>query len=325
MEEQLLALLEEFLRAVVELVEQKRHERGLRTVLGVVAGRSPDEDVEIKLDRECEKLFRQHMRTFCRKHRIAVQVYSEHGTYRIGRGKIAYLCCIDPFDGSGLFQRGWPAEWFSVVSFFTLEAKAITGGMVDILRRELFLADAANKQVFLLDLERKTRKTVRPSVQTAVGNKTKLAAYLMDPFYAIEWVDRMRPLFTSSLNSLPPSPHFFSRLWTSIVRILGMSNSARSPLTLPGIRMWPNGGSCIYAWLAMGRVDAYVMFNEPRSEIDPGLAFVAASELALFSVEEGGMLVPYGFEPGRQADRVPFFIAACNVAFVEDIVRLVRM
>lgn len=324
MEEQLLSLLEKFLTAVVELVERRRHEGGQRAVLGAVAGRSLDEDVEIGIDRACEELFREHLRAFCRDKHIAVQVYSEHGTYRIGRGKVAYLCAIDPFDGSGLFQRGWPAEWFSVLSIYTPKGMPIVGGMADILRREVFLADASRKQVLLCDLERQAKKLVGPSLQTAIDNNTKLAAYLMDPSYTIEWVHRMRLFFASSPKPMPPpSPTFLFRLWTWLARTLGISRSAQPPLTLPGIRIWPNGGSCIYAWLAMGRVDAYVMFNEPRSEIDPALAFVAASDLALFSVEDDGTLVPYVFEPGKQADRVPFFIAACNARLAQDIVRLV--
>ncbi|MDO8470473.1 MAG: hypothetical protein Q7S63_00670 [bacterium] len=322
MEKQLLLLLEEFLKAVIELVEEKRYDkRQSSDILGTVAGRSVDEDVEIKIDRECEDLFKKHFRKFCREHHIAVQVYSEHGTYKLGRGKVVYLCFIDPFDGSGLFQRGLPAEWYSVLSICTPDGRPVVGGTVDILRRELFLADVPNEQVELCDLRRGTREMVTPSSRTAVDNETILAAYLIDPSYQEEWTDRMRPFFASSPRQ---SRNSFSRLRRRLARIPGIRHLIRQPLTLPGIRTWPNGGSCIYSWLAMGRVHAYVMFNEPRSEIDPGLAFAEASGLTLFSVEANGRLIPYSFQAGQSAGRVPFFIAACSDDLARDIARLVR-
>jgi hypothetical protein len=87
------------------------------------------------------------------------------------------------------------------------------------------------------------------------------------------------------------------------------------------VRFWPNGGSCIYPWLARGLVHAYVMFDEPRSEVDPGLAFPWAANFPVYSVSQNGALEPYVFAPGDQAGRVPFFVAACSPQLAAEIVQ----
>ena len=63
------------------------------------------------------------------------------------------------------------------------------------------------------------------------------------------------------------------------------------------------------------------MFNEPRSEIDPGVAFAQAAGYPLFSVRDDGGLTPYQFIPEKQSERVPFFIAACTQSLSEEIVK----
>jgi hypothetical protein len=128
-----------------------------------------------------------------------------------------------------------------------------------------------------------------PLYKTGLDEGTVIAGYMMDPSYLSRWVEK-----GSSLLNLLAS-------------------------RFPGVRLWPNGGSCIYPWLARGLVHAYVMFDEPRSEIDPGLAFAWAARYPVFSVEENGVLEPYRFIPGKQSERVPFFIAACTRELAEDI------
>ena len=262
---------------------------GLGTeVLGRVPGRPESEDVEIEVDRICDELLHERLL----KVGVGVDIFSEHGTRHTGgeTSSTEYLIAVDPFDGSGLFSRGLPAEWWSVLTFFGAEDQPTPsgGGAVDVLRRELYLAEEG--KVTVTSLGDQSRAEVFPSKKTRMDKETVIAAYLMNPSYMTSW--------------------------------MGMASGLLAHLghSLPEVRIWPNGGSCIYPWLAKGLVHAYVMFDEPRSEIDPGLAFPWAARYPVYSVEPEGKLEPYRFHPGRQADRVPFLIAACTEELAEEIV-----
>ena len=289
--------LEIYLRRVAsQILDLARTGRGM-DIVGAVPGRPPAEDVEIEVDRVCQGLLEQ----WCRETGIEMEIYSEHGTVRptgntvLGasfhrRAPLRYLVAADPFDGSGLFQRGLAAEWWSVLSIYDIRTlEPVCGGAVDILRREIYLAEG--DMVTLVSLETEGRVPLGVPNKPALDGQTVIATYMMDPSYLLDWVGKAGALLSALVDRFP------------------------------SVRLWPNGGSCIYPWLARGLVHAYVMFNEPRSEIDPGLAFARAAGYPLFSVQEDGVLKPYQFIPGKQAERVPFFIAACNKELSEEIVK----
>ena len=261
-------------------------------VLGSVPGRPESEDVEIALDRICEELFLTKFRDLGTE----IVLYSEHGTRHIGRegGRPEHLVSLDPFDGSGLFLRGLSAEWWSVLTVFTAENKVpCAGGAVDVLRGELYLA--LDGEATLLSLDDGSRTALTPSRKTAIDNDTVIAAYLMNPTYLLDWTEKSKGLLGSLLERFP------------------------------GVRLWPNGGSCIYPWLARGLVHAYLMFDEPRSEIDPGLAFAMGDRISgIFCTDRwvSGALSVHAGE-GRQSVS-PFFIAACTRELAEEIVQYIE-
>lgn len=266
----------------------------LRQTLGLVPGRPQTEDVRLRIDKVCEDIFRSLLRDYQRKSNLKVRVYSEHGVY--GDRNPNYLCAIDPFDGSSIFRRGLKREWYSVVSFFDAEGVPLCGGAADIIRREIYLAlpkrvcrislaeerDKEGKRV----LVEESRDKVFASKKKTLDDNTVIAAYLMNRDYRRDWEEKTRRLGDK----------------------------------FPGLLVWPNGGSCIYHLIASGEVHAYVMFQEPRSEIDPGLAFAESASFPVFSVKEDGTLQPYQFIPGKQAERVLFFIAACTQELAKRIV-----
>jgi fructose-1,6-bisphosphatase/inositol monophosphatase family enzyme len=289
--EALLKQIEGSLRRVAFHIPKLAKQGKGSDVLREVPGRSEAEDVEIGVDQVCEEILERWLR----KAKLPLDIYSEHGTRRIGSTKEAakYLVASDPFDGSGLFRRGLAAEWWSVVSIFdagTLEP--ICGGAVDILRKEIYLAGSDG--VTLQSSQIKGRASLFPSNKTAVDDRTVIAAYMMDPVYLTDWIEKAGGLLNTLVSRFPSA------------------------------RLWPNGGSCIYPWLARGLVHAYVMFNEPKSEIDPGLAFSWSARCPAFSVQGNGTLEPYHFIPGKQAERVPFFVTACTKELAENIVMEIR-
>ena len=261
--------------AVCRIASEVRelHQEGLgRETVGSVPGRPETEDVEIGIDSHCDEIFRETLSNIG----STVALYSEHGSYLIGNGDPEYLVSVDPFDGSGLYQRGIPAEWWSVASYFDNAGVPLGGVAVDIIRNEIYVSDEDG--ILFGSIERGVRQEAHPASTRKISDDLTIAAYLMDPSYLTKWSARFSDLVTR----------------------------------YPGLRIWPNGGASIYPWLARGLVDAYVMFDEPRSEIDPGIGFSNWSGIKLFDVGQNGDLSGYQFDPDIRSGRVPFFIAACT-------------
>ena len=272
--------LQTALRRVSEEVREQAREGLGREVVGDVPGRPESEDVEIGIDSRCDAIFIECLQDTG----VAVRVYSEHGVDLVGSGEPEYIVVVDPFDGSGLYRRGIPAEWWSVASYFDCAGTPLGASALDILRGDLYTASVEGVSVGQVNGD--DRMLVTPSDRRSLGDSVTLAAYLMQPSYINEWVKRTRNLLER----------------------------------YPGLRVWPNGGACIYPWLARGRVDAYVMFDEPRSEIDPGLGFAARSGVKLFEVGHHGNLEEYRFSSKDRAGRSPFFVAACTTELAQSIV-----
>lgn len=279
--EGLLSFVEEYLRDVVSAVDEAVSTGGGADVMGTVPGRPADEDVEIELDRICDRLFESSIL----RSGLRISVNSEHGVY--GSDNPLYRCMIDPFDGSGLFRRGLRKEWYSVLSILDLNDKPIVGGALDIRSREIYLASEGS--VTLVSLWDDSRIGVHPSRKRSIDADTIIAAYTMNLEYRIDWNAKAK-----NLNE-----------------------------GFPGL-LWGNGGACIYPLIASGDVHAYVMFEEPRSEIDPGLAFAASAKYPMYAVDESGSMKPYEVDISRHlTGRVPFFIAACTEGMAASIANVV--
>ena len=273
-------------RDVVNLTEAFRAAGHGRETLGAVPGRPESEDVEIGLDRACQEV----IEGWLARTGAAIEVHSEHGVSRVGPTDSTpeYLVAVDPFDGSGLYARGIPAEWWSVISVFEAGSLApVAGAAADVLRREVYAAGPGGVTVGLLDGD--SQASVEPNPRRELDNGAVLALYLMSPVYRSHWTDR-GAAFMDMLA------HRF-----------------------PGCLLWPNGGSCIYPWIARGIVDAYISFDEPVSEIDPGLAFAHFAGYPVFEVRGDGTLEPHEFVPGRMAERTPLLITACTEELAREL------
>ncbi len=252
-----------------------------RKVLGGVAGRELSEDSYRGVDEFCQRIILGTMPPEVIRNTLVV---SEHGVE--GSQDATLRLYIDPFDGTEQYALGWLQDWWSVLSFAGPDG-AFVGGAIDMLFPRMYVAgDGTVTSIFI---QNKIRTQVIPSRQTALGPTTRLAAYLGKAKYSIPWFERMGP-------------------------VLGTPE-------LAGITLREGGGSFIYALLAAGDVDAYVMFGEPVSEIWPGLAFVQAANLSLLSVNPDGTIValnPQSWEY-QEGARVPFFIASCTEELGRDI------
>ncbi len=271
---------------VVRLTETFRAEGRGREAIGSVPGRPETEDVEIGLDRACQEA----IEGWLGRTGAPIEVHSEHGVSRVGPAGSApeYVVAVDPFDGSGLYARGIPAEWWSVVSAFEAGTLApVAGAAADVLRREVYSAGPGGVNVGPLDGD--SPANVNPNGRRGLDDGAVIALYLMSPVYRSHWTDRGAAF---------------------------MDMLARR---FPGCLLWPNGGSCIYPWIARGIVDAYISFDEPVSEIDPGLAFAHFAGYPVFEVRDDGTLKPHVLVPGRMAERTPLLITACTEELAREL------
>lgn len=93
--------------------------------------------------------------------------------------------------------------------------------------------------------------------------------------------------------------------------------------------LYPGGGAFIYGLLASGAIDAYVMRNEPLSEIIPGLPLALAAGCTVVAVNEDGTYQEFKFNPNALKENhklysegsVPLFIAAATPEIRDEIIK----
>jgi hypothetical protein len=170
--------------------------------------------------------------------------------------------------------KGFEHNWYSTLSFYDRERRPIAGGVVDILNEKFYLTE---KNCVFEMKNGKKRKMFPPKK----GKKKTfvLASYLMSSQYSSKLID----FFGEFIKNLPPKA-----------------------------LLYPQGGSFIYAYLAKGLVDAYLMFDEPRSEIDPGFPIAKFTGCQIISVNPDGSYQDYEFIPGKQNEKIDLLIATPN-------------
>jgi fructose-1,6-bisphosphatase/inositol monophosphatase family enzyme len=252
-----------------------------RKILGDVINRP--EDVEIGIDRIGEEVLKKLLK----KHKIKATVYSEPDgrDIKTGRNPEVYGS-IDPFDGSVLYLRGFEHNWYSVLSFFDKKRRPICGGVADILSEKFYISEGNRN--YILDTKTGKKKSISPSKSKNLTEPIVLASYVMSSQYSTKFLD----IFGDLLKNM----HSKSLLY-------------------------PQGGSFIYAFLAAGLVDAYVMFDEPRSEIDPGFLIAKKAGCPVVTIDVDGSYKNYEFLPGRQHDKVDLLIATSTPQLRDKLIK----
>lgn len=266
------ALLQEYLTEVIGEVKKTAAAGGGRQVLGDVINRP--EDLEIGIDRVGEKILER----LVKKYGVKVAIFSEPEARDIKNGNHPdYYGSVDPFDGSMLYLRGFEHNWYSALSFFDKRRKPLYCGIADILNEKLYLSE--EKGNYLFDLRTDQKKEIFPSRRKTLKEPIVLASYLMSSQYSSK----------------------FLNIFEDLIRKLHSKAI-----------LYPQGGSFIYAFLAAGLVDAYVMFDEPRSEVDPGFVIAKNAGCQIVSVNSDGTCNDYEFIPARQHDKVGLLVAAAT-------------
>ena len=274
-------LLIEYLTEVTKEVRKKAANGEGRQILGEVINRP--EDIEIGIDRVGEDILEKLLK----KHNIKATIFSEPDGRDIENGDNPdFYGSIDPFDGSVLFLRGFEHNWYSALSFYDKERKPITTGIADILNEKFYIGDKDGN--YVIDMNSGQKKKISPSSRKNLKEPIVLASYLMSSQYSSKFLD----IFGDLIKSLHPKALFY-----------------------------PQGGSFIYAFLASGLVNAYIMFDEPRSEIDPGFPIAKKAGCQVVSVNSDGNYKDYEFIPGKQHDKVDLLVVAATPELRDELIK----
>jgi len=239
------------------------------------------EDVEIEIDKVGEEILKEILQ----KNNLKVEVFSETKEGNIECKNPDFFGALDPFDGSMLFLQGIEHFWYTALSFYGKDLNPIICGVGDILNKKIYLS--LKEGNFVYDLETKEKKRIFPSLKESLKEKITIASYIMSSEYSKKFLE----IFGDLITNLPPRCIFY-----------------------------PSGGSYIYAYLAAGIVDAYIMFNEPRSEIDPGFPIAKKAGCMIVEVKNNGKIEEYKFIPRSQEKKVDLLIATSTKKLLEEIV-----
>lgn len=273
-------LLMDYLKESTEEIKKKSIAGEGREILGSVINRP--EDVEIGIDRVGEEILEK----LVKKYQLNATIFSEPDGRDIKVGKEPdFFGSIDPFDGSVLFLRGFEHNWYTVLTFFDKEKNPICCGVSDILNEKFYISNETGN--YILDLKSGKKNEIIPSKRKKLTEPLVLASYLMSSQYSVKFLD----IFGDLLKN--------------------MHSKAL---------LYPQGGSFIYAYLASGLIDAYVMFDEPRSEIDPGFAIAKKAGCQVVTIDVDGSYKNYEFLPGRQHDKVDLLIASSTPELRDELI-----
>jgi fructose-1,6-bisphosphatase/inositol monophosphatase family enzyme len=240
----------------------------------------PD-DVEIAIDRVGEKVLAKILK----KHKLKAVVFSEPREREIGsQAEPEIYGSLDPFDGTVLYLKGFEENWYTCLSFYNKKGEPLATGIADVLNKTFYITGEKGNYI----LKYGQKRAIFPSQRKSTADKNfVLASFVMSSVYSKKFFD----VFGNLLNNLSPKALFY-----------------------------PNGGSFIYAYLAAGIVDVYIMFDEPRSEIDPGFPIAQRAGCKIVSVEPNGSYQDYKFLPDKRDEKVGLLIAAATPQLVEQLV-----
>lgn len=257
--------------------------------LGFVSGRPGEHQIGI------DSYGDEVLSNLLNEQKLSAYVLGEHNPRNVLEfGPPQMIITIDPFDNSRQYQQGLDTSVYTVVGAYSLNGKPLAGVICDIKDKKSYIAVGDTNYVYDNDDPTEFRPIRASSRTTIMDDKTTIATYLGEKSYSVPFI------------------RSFGKLMED----------------MPGL-LYAGGGAYIYGLLAKGAVDAYVMTDEPHSEILPGLPLALAAGCTVISVNpEDGTYSDFRFNPeliknpeGYKDGSVPLFMAACTTELAEEIIR----
>lgn len=262
-----------------------------KNVLASVPGRPDDEQYQI------DAMGEAILTGFVRDAHLPALTFGEHNIYDQSDGKPQVIFTIDSFDNSSEFSMGLPTPVYSVLGAYNTDGSPIGAVVLDIREQKAYVSIRRTNGITDLSLIGRHTKEIEPLpvINSIKDDRITIATYLGSNEYNLKFFDNFRNM----VENMPRKGRVFG-----------------------------NGGSHIYAFFATGAVDAYIMFDEPHSEILPGLPLALAAGCVASSVDlETGEVSEYKFNPdfiknpeGYTNGTVPLFIAARSSELRDEIV-----
>lgn len=274
-------------RAVDVLNGMVRRGEGRDVIASV---RDRPEDLQLAIDGTGEHILSGLVRDF----NLPAVIKGEHNNYRSENlddlePRVPHVILpIDSFDNSSQYKRDLDTPPYTAVSAFFPDGEPIGAVIGDIKDGRLYMVDKRGYAV-VRDLEAgQERRIFKSDVTDIASPNFTLAVYLGSNEYSLEFF------------------RYFEHL-------LGEMD--------PKAILYAGGGAFIPALLARGAATAYMMFNEPRTETDPGAGLALAGDLDVVSIDRDTYeITPYRFDESKHDARDPFYIASANRTITEQLI-----
>lgn len=298
------SISQEALRSRANIVMEQYVERVLPSLYTMVTRGQGKEDLGSVPNRPEESQLlidsvgQDMLRNITRDADLPAHILGEHGRQDLAGNSENYVhFAQDPLDNTSQHKRGLPGGIFSVVSSYDQQHNPIGGVVIDIKAKKAYMNINGEASLVYFEIDEPTqtarvleKETIsRSQRETLIDPNATLSTFLGEKEYSLPFLKD----FNKLLSVLPRKTFTFAE-----------------------------GGAFIYGLLASGTVDAYVMRNEPRSEIDPGFAIAKLAGCTIVSVDpETGEFEDYNFVPDLNEDVVPLFIAAATSEIRDEIIR----
>lgn len=280
-------------RAIPKLHSKILSGEGRQAVISNQEGR-PDEEL-IGLDQDGETI----LKSVIREVGLPTVLMSENTPEPtvFGNGSPEKLNTYqDPLDNSSPTKRGLDTIPYSVKGDYDDMGNSVSATIADLVKKIAYI-NIGNEN-FLYNPETKERRPLRKSERKTLKHKdSTLATFLGEKEY---------------------SEKFFKYF----------GNLVHAPDRERKAYLYDGGGAFIYGLLASGAVDAYVMFDEPMSEILPGLPLALAAGCTVVQVNEDGTYQDFKFDPKALRENhklyseatIPLFIAAATPEIRDELI-----
>lgn len=294
-------VLHQYVERVLPILCPMVSSGGGKEELGPVPGRPEEQQLLI------DAVGQERLTNTIRENGCPARVLGEHNEISLSNGSENYVVFAqDPFDNTSQHKRDLPTSVFSVVSAYHKDGTPIGGVIIDIKAKKAYMSIDGKNTLITYELveeadERTNEKKIKTKVVKAEEVTRSERKTLNDP-------NATMASFLGEKEYFLPATQNFSHLVDK-----GFQRKTM---------LYPEGGAFVYGLLAAGKIDAYAMFKEPRTEIDPGFAVAKLAGCTIVTVNpEDGTFEDYVFDPSKNKDDVAFFIAAATPEIRDEIIK----